>query len=670
MNQLAPAVAEQDCFPRESSRSKPGTAMISSWRLRSREFSDRALRIDAGTRDLKLRRTELESLCRQWDIAPPAKRLSDKSAVARMRDPRWAAVRFWSLWERDLEARAIALGWVHRFASPYVSEATLSRYRTRQRWTAETLKETTARNEVGDELTLAALVGSGTGNKKNQWAEIWTRLLGFESYARDAMHTALFITITVPGAMHARRHRNGKANPHYAGTTPREVHEYLQKNWARIRAKLSRKAVDYYGIRVAEPHHDGCPHWHLLLYTDPRSAMTLRKVIEQYVLKDVPELPSEEQKLLTCETIDLSEKSTIGYILKGISRQDVNDEAEIGGKSLSMRDLAERVNAWSSIHGVRQFSFIGGPPAELWHEIRRLSAASVRNAPPVLQKAWHAAQGPKFKLAEMMPTAAESGDMLPDERNAGGHADYGRFLQAIGGPMQRRRDYPLQVAKCWDEREGRYGVEGRMKAFGVAHVSDMAKVYEAPRHTWTINSPKGSTALSEGRVVLGKSVNNCTVDGQEGQEYVVQRLDLRRARPPVDDSSLMSAESRSPAADFSPEWLTYWGAGYGRSEISGDGATREDGPPVPLPTHGLGRRGTTAGAPRASSRVRSPAEPMRRQATDQAIARKGTEQHSGNDVYRVLRKARKPDSVHPLAAPFSRSNRVRSVLGTTAASAR
>ncbi len=68
------------------------------------------------------------------------------------------------------------------------------------------------------------------------------------------------------------------------GTEParRRHKSYLTGLWARIRAKLHREEIRIFGIRVARPHHDGTPHWHMLMFMLPEDVERVRLIIRDY----------------------------------------------------------------------------------------------------------------------------------------------------------------------------------------------------------------------------------------------------------------------------------------------------------------------------------------------------------------------------------------------------
>jgi hypothetical protein len=86
-----------------------------------------------------------------------------------------------------------------------------------------------------------------------------TRIAGFELTTVELGHVSVFSTITCPSRMHAALSNTCETNPKYYGTTPREAQDYLNSQWAKIRAKLHREDLKPYGFRVVEPQHDGTP---------------------------------------------------------------------------------------------------------------------------------------------------------------------------------------------------------------------------------------------------------------------------------------------------------------------------------------------------------------------------------------------------------------------------
>lgn len=133
--------------------------------------------------------------------------------------------------------------------------------------------------------------------------ELMTRIRGFENICHELGYVGEFYTLTAPSKYHATLntgYRNGKWN----GASPADTQSYLTKLWARIRTKLHRQAIRLFGIRVAEPHHDGTPHWHMLMFMLPENVERVRRIMEEY---------TQEEDALNCKAIT-SEK--LAFTLK------------------------------------------------------------------------------------------------------------------------------------------------------------------------------------------------------------------------------------------------------------------------------------------------------------------------------------------------------------------
>ncbi|MBL1887440.1 replication endonuclease, partial [Klebsiella pneumoniae] len=98
--------------------------------------------------------------------------------------------------------------------------------------------------------------------------ELMTRIRGFENICNELGYVGEFYTLTAPSKYHATT-KAGYRNSKWNGASPSDTQSYLTGLWARIRAKLHREEIRIFGIRVAEPHHDGTPHWHMLMFMLP-----------------------------------------------------------------------------------------------------------------------------------------------------------------------------------------------------------------------------------------------------------------------------------------------------------------------------------------------------------------------------------------------------------------
>ncbi|MGL6351981.1 MAG: replication endonuclease, partial [Aeromonas sp.] len=321
----------------------------------------------------------------QWGFIPTLPAFQDDDAqerwilsvMVRLLSAKWWAKRINRCWDRLQEHIHILLGDVRKGVSAYVSNATLKIVRERKRAMMRWLADSEVMNSEHDlVISMKDCWEASTSNPVNRRNEMMTRMRGFEDYATAQGHVGVFFTWTAPSQYHAwKTGRNGKTveNEKYQGATPRQTCAYLAKLWSQTRAALKRNGTPVYGFRVCEPHHDGTPHWHMLLFMRPSDRNRVISTLQYYALTD--DKAELERNPLAApaftditprfdwKLIDPTKGDATGYIAKYIAKnidgayvgddEEANTPAEQGAQSAC---------AWASWWGVRTFQQIGGAP--------------------------------------------------------------------------------------------------------------------------------------------------------------------------------------------------------------------------------------------------------------------------------------------------------------------
>lgn len=298
------------------------------------------------------------------------------TAILRMCSPDWWGRKIWRLRCDWRENQLRAVGAVNKKAHPYVSASSLIEWQEQRRKNRDFFKSHELVDEDGNTSSLEDMINKSTSNPVIRRHELMARMAGVELVAQQRGDVGIFLTITCPSKYHANvqsGHHNGKWNH----TTVAAAQRYLCRVWGRASAKLKRVNLRPYGFRVAEPHHDGTPHWHALLFMPQAEVKATVTILREYFIKeDRAELGRNTGARFKSKKMDPRKGSATAYIAKYISKNidghalagELDDES---GKPLN--ETAKYAMAWASLHRIRQFQPLGQPPVTVYRELRKLS---------------------------------------------------------------------------------------------------------------------------------------------------------------------------------------------------------------------------------------------------------------------------------------------------------
>jgi len=403
------------------------------------------------------------AFARAWGARPPAIGGSVTLAGAsnRLCDAGWWRRKLRRFAGKKLEQLAITAGLVNRRAGIYTSDESVARRREAKQRNRALLEELKAVSDDGEEHPLTDLIDRSVSNPRVRRSELMARIAGFERYAQENGHVGELYTLTCPSRMHPRLSQSGNENPRFDGTTPEKAQRYLTTQWAKARAALHRANISVYGFRIAEPHHDGTPHWHLLLFMSPEDASSVRMVLRHYALEHDGDEPGADTRRFTVVAIDWSRGTATGYVAKYVSKNIDGyglDEDDYGHNA---QDSATRVEAWATLWSIRQFQQVGGPPVTTWRELRRLG-----EPPP---------------------------GILGEAARAADDGDWARYVEVMGGTQARRADHPVRVVVLWSDRPNRYD---EPEGYRISGVEARGQFAGTRQRQWTIQ--RTETANSDG----------------------------------------------------------------------------------------------------------------------------------------------------------------------------
>ena len=261
--------------------------------------------------------------CDDFDPTPDEKReMGQRAHLRRLRKQAKAA----------RQHAAAIFGTVGHKDAPYVDTYSHQRWKEREEANARYAEGQVLVTEDGRAIPMTSVLKK---KKSASSAQFYVMCKAMDEHAARQGWAGVYVTVTLPTEFHPNP-RGNKAgyNP---GNSPKRADQELQHRLARMRARMARKDMPTFGIRVFEPHRDGCPHAHLMLYMPEGDIERL----DAMLLDLFPEATPGQRVASRCVRIDTEMSAAPSYLVKHL----VSDE--------------DRVRAWASERGLRRWAMWG-----------------------------------------------------------------------------------------------------------------------------------------------------------------------------------------------------------------------------------------------------------------------------------------------------------------------
>lgn len=270
----------------------------------------------------------------------------------------------------------------------FISYAGLYRWQFRQRRAAEYGRT----HAIFDGKSGTALDVVMRAAAEARRAQVVAMTMGMVEAGKRQGLTPVFVTLTLPPEWHPNPSKGGQH--HDPALSPAAAADHLQDLWHRVLAMLRKRRVKLWGLWVVEPHRDGCPHRHAVVWMRADEIGDLRECVEHH-------FPGEHQTEIRplCDGAASAATYILTYVMKGLpSAERVVPDGKLKPTEEDHHGQWSRYRAWASQIGVRRWGTFGlrRGLTSLWRGIYGMKEAP---AEPHARRVWRAMRKGKWATA-------------------------------------------------------------------------------------------------------------------------------------------------------------------------------------------------------------------------------------------------------------------------------